>query len=154
MQRSRRLSASRGGFTLLEVLIVLAILGVIAAMVVPNLMGRLREANIRTTKLSLKNVKAGLDNYAVDHSGTFPEGGPEVIDSLLVPSTGPDGRQFEPYLPARPLDAWNRPFFYEYPTQKTAINEPAIWSGGPDGKNDNGGNDDIASWTTATAAAR
>ena len=105
IQRSQRRRESRGGFTLLEVLIVLAILGVIAAMVVPNLLGRLREANIRTTKLSLKNLKAGLDNYAVDHSGPLPEGGPEIIDTLLVPSTGPDGRQFEPYLPTKPLDA-------------------------------------------------
>jgi|EndMetStandDraft_5_1072996.scaffolds.fasta_scaffold92327_2 general secretion pathway protein G len=152
MQRSQRRRETRGGFTLLEVLIVLAILGVIAAMVVPNLLGKLRESNIRTTKLSLKNVKAALDNYAVDHSGTFPEGGPEVIDTLLTPSTGPDGRQFEPYLPTKPLDAWQHAFFYEFPTSKTTITEPAIWSSGPDGKNDNGGGDDIASWTTTAAA--
>jgi len=152
MQRLQRRRESRGGFTLLEVLIVLAIIGVIAAMVVPNLVARQRGANIQVTRQSIKNVQAALDMYAVEHSGTFPDGtGPEVLDKLLVAETTADGRTLEPFLKAKPLDAWQRPLNYEFPNQKSGTNEPALWSNGPDGKNDNGGGDDIASWTALTA---
>lgn len=155
MQRLQRRHENRGGFTLLEVLIVLAIIGVIAAMVVPNLVARQRSANIQVTKQSIKNAQTALDMYAVEHQGAFPEGtGPEVLDKLLVAETTTDGRQLEPFLKSKPLDAWQHALNYEYPNQKSGANEPAIWSNGPNGKNDNGGPDDINSWTTATAATK
>ncbi|HVJ87125.1 MAG TPA: type II secretion system major pseudopilin GspG [Caulifigura sp.] len=155
MQRLERRRAARSGFTLLEVLIVLAIIGVIAAMVVPRLVAQQRNANIQVTKQSIKGLQSALEIYAVDHGASFPSGGQEILDSLLVSSTAPDGRTLEPYLKAKPLDAWQRPLFYEYPANgKTTLDEPAIWSPGPDGKNDNGGGDDINSWTTLPAATK
>jgi general secretion pathway protein G len=154
MQRLQRRRQSRGGFTLLEVLIVLAIIGVIAAMVVPRLVAQQKNANIQVTKQSIKGLQSALEIYAVDHSATFPTGGAEVLDQLLVASTAPDGRTLEPYLKSKPLDAWQRPLYYEYPNTKTNLDEPAIWSAGPDGKNDNGGGDDINNWTALPAATR
>jgi len=154
MQRLQRRRDSRGGFTLLEVLIVLAIIGVIAAMVVPRLVSQQRNANIQVTKNSIIGLQKALEIYAVDHSATFPSGGPEILDQLLVTSTAPDGRTLEPYLKSKPLDAWQRPLYYEYPNTKINLDEPAIWSAGPDGKNDNGGNDDINNWTALPSAAK
>ena len=67
-QRDRQLR--RRGFTLLEVLLVLAILGVIAAMVVPRLIDQQQGAMISTTKASIHMLQKTMDLYAVDHDGT------------------------------------------------------------------------------------
>jgi general secretion pathway protein G len=47
------------------------------------------------------------------------------------------------------MDAWGEPLYYQYPNDKatSAVDKPAIWSAGPDRKNDNGSNDDINNWT-------
>lgn len=137
----------RRGFTLLEVLIVLAILGVIAAMVVPRLLGQQKAANEKATAISINSIEQALDLYAVDHQGTYPQGGQEVLETLTQPWTDPvTGREREPYLDTLPLDAWQRPFYYEYPNSKVSVDQPAIWSAGADGKNDEGGGDDINNW--------
>lgn len=137
----------RRGFTLLEVLIVLAILGVIAALVVPRLLGQQRAANEKATALSITAIEKALDLYAVDHQGTYPQGGQEVLQTLTQPWTDPlTGREREPYVDSIPLDAWQREFFYEYPNGKVSVDKPAIWSAGADGKNDEGGGDDINNW--------
>ena len=139
--------AKRRGFTLLEVLIVLAILGIIAAMVVPRLLGTQKTAGEQATAISIKSIQSALDLYAVAHGGAYPDGGQEVLQSLTQPWTDPaTGRQREQFLDTVPLDAWQRPFFYEYPTGKVPTGKPAIWSSGYDGKNDDGGGDDINNW--------
>lgn len=137
----------RRGFTLLEVLIVLAILGVIAAMVVPRLLGQQRAASEKATAISINSIQTALDLYAVDHQGAYPEGGQDVLETLTQPWTDQvTGREREPYIDTVPLDAWQRPFYYEYPNGKVSVDKPAIWSAGNDGKNDEGGGDDINNW--------
>jgi general secretion pathway protein G len=145
--RSRR----RGGYTLLEVLIVVAIIALIAAMVVPNLLGRLQGAKINTTQSQIKSVEAQLKLYSVDH-GQFPTGGAEVLEQLIIASQDPrTGRDIPPYLEELPLDGWGQVLNYEYPPTKfTGIDKPAIWSNGPNLQNDNGAGDDINNWASAT----
>jgi len=155
MQRCQRGRGRRSGFTLLEVLIVLAIIGVIAAMVVPQLVSQQRQANIKVTKQSIKGLEQALQMYAVEHSGSYPTGGKDQLSLLLQASTGTDGQKLDPFLKTMPMDAWQRPLNYEYPnTKSTAVNEPAIWSVGPDGKDDNGSGDDINNWSVAPAATK
>jgi len=138
----------RRGFTLTEVLLVLAILGVIAAMVVPNLLGRQREAMVKSSKMSIKSLSDAAKQYAVDHDGEFPPGGrDEVIGLLTNPGADKDGKQISPYLESIPKDAWGEPLYYEYPPTKAPnLQGPAIWSSGPDRKNDDGGGDDVVNW--------
>lgn len=137
----------RRGFTLLEVLIVLAILGVIATLVVPRLLGQQRAANEKATALSINAIETALDLYAVDHQGTYPQGGQDVLETLTQPWTDQlTGREREAYMDTLPRDAWQRPFYYEYPNGKVSVDKPAIWSSGVDGKNDEGGGDDINNW--------
>jgi general secretion pathway protein G len=136
----------RRGFTLLEVLLVLAILGVIAAMVVPQLLGRQRKANISAARLSISQLENTLKLYAAEHAGTFPEGSQDALAVLLQP-TDEDGQPMEPYLDKLPTDPWGQVFYYEYPNTKAPQSlNPAVWSSGPDKKNDDGSNDDINNW--------
>jgi general secretion pathway protein G len=146
-QRTTAARRQRRGFTLLEVLIVLAILGVIAAMVVPRLLGQQTAASEKATAISIKSIESALDLYAVDHQGQYPQGGQEILQTMTQPWTDPlTGRERQPYLDNIPLDAWQREFFYEYPNSKVSVDKPAIWSSGLDGKNDEGGGDDINNW--------
>ncbi|QDU37746.1 Type II secretion system protein G precursor [Maioricimonas rarisocia] len=146
MQRSRPVRrARRAGFTLLELLIVLAIIGVIAAMVVPRLLGQQKQANIKATQASIHGLEQALKLYAVDHDASFPDGNQEALQQLIAP-TDRNGKAMEPYLEKLPLDAWGEPFYYEYPNSKSSVDKPAIWSSGPDRKNDNGSGDDINNW--------
>jgi general secretion pathway protein G len=141
---------SRSGFTLLEVLLVLAILGVIAAMVVPNLLGRQDEANRRATKVSIAGFENAVKQYAAEHDGMFPEGNADVVIGLLMTpeQTENSATPRAPYLEKPPLDAWKQPLRYEYPpsgNRQSVTGKPAIWSAGPDRQDDTA--DDINNWT-------
>lgn len=139
----------RAGFTLTEVLLVLAILGVIAAMVVPNLIGQQKVAQIRAAKASIHGLESACEQYAVSNDGEFPQGSrDEALGLLLNPGQDKDGRTVAPYLPKIPKDPWDQPLYYEYPNNKAQnATKPAIWSSGPDKTNNDGGGDDINNWS-------
>lgn len=145
MNRQRGIR-SRRGFTLLEVLLVLAILGVIAALVVPQLLGRQRTANISAARASIQGLESALKMYAVAHDGTFPQGGQDALSTLLEP-VDRYGKPEEPYLEKTPLDPWGEMLYYEWPNSKAARStKPAIWSAGPNRQNEDGAGDDINNW--------
>lgn len=138
----------RRGFTLTEVLLVLAIIGVIAAMVVPNLIGSQKKANIDATKINIKNFEGVIDNYAIANGGEYPQGSREdVINMLMSPGQDADGRPIPQYLTATPRDAWDQPLYYDA-GKPTPAGKPGIWSSGPNKVNDEGSGDDINNWTT------
>ncbi|WP_437192001.1 type II secretion system protein GspG [Planctomicrobium sp. SH527] len=132
----------RSAFTLLEILIVLAIIGVIAAMAVPRLLGQQRGALIQTTKTAITNLEKSAELWAVGNLGSYPES----IQAMM--QKGPDGS--EPIYTKVPADAWNQPLNYEYPSTRSESGRPAIWSNGENRTNENGGGDDINNWSEAT----
>lgn len=139
-----RTISSRAGFTLMEVLLVLAILGVIAAMVVPQFFGRQEQASIDATALSIKGIEQALKLYQLDHGGSYPT----TNDGLqsLVTAQSNDPKWKGPYLDDLPKDAWGKPFQYQYPPQhNTAAKKPDIWSSGLDQSNNTA--DDISNWS-------
>lgn len=146
--QTTRKAIRRSGFTLLELLIVLGIILAIAAMVVPNLLGRQQEANIKQTKINIANFEQAAKQWAATHNGTFPTGGQqEVVSQLTSPQTQ-NGQVIQPYLEAVPKDAWGQPLNYDYGNGKYPGDlKPAIWSNGPNMQNDDGGNDDITNWS-------
>ena len=121
------------GFTLLEVLLVLGILILLAAIVTPSLFNRQRKAMIRTTKISITGLEGALKLYAAEHEGEYPDGSPkEVFDLLMDPGTGEDGHEITPYVEELPTDAWGQTLHYEFPTNRhRRADKPAIWSSGP-----------------------
>jgi general secretion pathway protein G len=141
--------ARRQGFTLTEVLLVLAIIGVIAAMVVPNLIGQQQKANIDATRANISGFESAVKNYAIANGGEFPTGGQaEVIGLLMSAGQDADGRPIPPTLESTPKDAWQQPLYYEYPSSKVPSGtKPAIWSSGPNKLNEEGGGDDINNWS-------
>jgi general secretion pathway protein G len=131
-----------------EVLLVLVILGVIAAMVVPNLMNTQGQANEKATRASIHGYESALKLYAVSNNGEFPSmGSEEVINLLLNPGQDATGRVISPYLEKIPKDAWGQPLQYEWPNTKIAnATKPAIWSIGANHQNEDGNGDDINNW--------
>lgn len=134
----------RSGFTLMEVLLVLAILGVLMAMVVPGLLGQQKQANIDATKVSIHNLEQALKLYALNHDGEFPSSG-DGLQALINAPAG-DNKWRGPYLDKGKLpdDAWGNPLQYSYPGQHNA-NSPDISSWGPD--KTAGTDDDITNWS-------
>ena len=137
----------RSGFTLLELLIVLAIILVIAAMVVPNLVGSQQTANEKATLATIKQMEGAAGAYAADHDGVYlVASGTTAWNTLMNPGTY-KGRKLKPNLGEIPLDAWGNPLQYEWnkggghSKNPNAI-KPAIWSLGADksgdGTNPNG----------------
>ena len=152
----RTLSASRPpnrlrrGFTLLELIIVLAILAVLAALVVPNLLGSQKKANVKATRASISGLEGALKLYAAErNNGEYPAGGSDEVLELLMATEDADGDAVEPLLDAQPLDAWGQLLHYEYPNSKADSPKPAIWSSGPNQTDEDGSGDDVTNWQDA-----
>lgn len=149
MQRpfSTNLRRRRSGFTLLELLIVLAILGVIAAMVAPSLLGTQKQAFLKVAGQEISTIENAAKLYATAHEAEYPSGNDDAINMLVTPMDR-DGKTMTPYLEKIPVDPWGQTYHYEYPSTKLKIDKPAIWSSGPNKKNDNGSADDVKNWET------
>ncbi|MEW4487724.1 type II secretion system protein GspG [Thalassoglobus sp. JC818] len=133
----------RSGFTLLEVLIVLAIIGVIAAMAVPQLLGQANVANERQTRSAILNLEQASDLYAVNNGFEPPTGGQDAIQMMMTKDQESGAAAV---LDKLPVDAWGEPLYYEYPNTKAETDRPAIWSAGKNRQNENGSGDDINNW--------
>lgn len=132
----------RRGFTLIEVLLVLAILGVIMTMVVPKILGRQQHANADATRVSMGGLTQALKLYSLDHAGGFPPGN-AGWDLLLKPPANRDPRWRGPYLEDAPLDAWGSKFRYQFPGQK---NPESFDISSPGADRAFGTADDIGNW--------
>ena len=155
LQLSQPMNRRRSGFTLLELLIVLAIILVIAAMVVPNLIGSQQTANEKVTLATIKRIEGTVGAWAADHDGTYFKGsGTDAWQAMMNPPTY-KGRKLRPYLGPDdiPTDAWGNVLQYEWNgdghSKKQGALKPAIWSTGPDGQGDgtNAGGLPLNNWT-------
>ena len=145
MRRLRRHSpakALRKAFTLLELLIVLAIIVAIAAMVAPNLISSQQDANEQIARTTIKNIEDAFKRKAVKNNGVFDStSGPDAISALAEPWEDNLGKQQAPLLDDIPIDPWGNEFQYSYSDGDL---KPMIWSSGPNGQDDGGSGDDIS----------
>ncbi|MCA9073485.1 MAG: type II secretion system major pseudopilin GspG [Planctomycetaceae bacterium] len=147
-------STSRRGFTLTELLIVMAILVLLVSMVGPRLLGSKQKADINAAKTQIGMFQSALERYAIDVN-RFPNT-EEGLDALVEAPGSSDDSDGEssgstswdgPYLKqsSLPSDPWGNSYGYEYPPKHSKGDQPEIWSYGPDGEEDT--DDDILSWT-------
>lgn len=136
------------GFTLIEIMVVVIILGLLAGLVLPRIMGQEEEARIKTTRTQIKALEHALDSFKLDN-GFYPSTDQGLEALIKKPEIGriPTRWREGGYLkPARiPKDAWGRDFIYISPGNEGR--EYEIISYGPDGEpGGEGRNADIESW--------
>jgi general secretion pathway protein G len=141
-RQSHRLSAVRG-FTLIEILVVLVIIGVLAALIAPNVLDRAGEAKVTAARTDVSNLVQALKLYKLDNQ-RFPTS-EQGLDALVrKPGAGPIPNNWKPYLDKLPKDPWGQPYQYANPGLRGEID---VYSFGADGKSGGEGNDaDVGSW--------
>jgi len=129
------------GFTLVEMLLVVTIIGILAALVIPKIAGTGERARITAAQADIKGgIKTALDRYEVEN-GQYPK---SLQDLITRPN---DSKNWAgPYLDAIPVDPWQHPYSYSYPGRNNASGYD-LYSMGPDGQD--GTADDIGNWPTA-----
>ena len=136
----QRLSA---GFTLIELMVVLVIIGVLAALIVPNVLDRADDARATAAKTDVNNLMQALKLYRLDNQ-RYPTAEQGLQALLVKPTTGPIPSNWKSYLDKLPNDPWGRPYQYLNPGVKGEID---VMSFGADGQP--GGESkiaDIGSW--------
>lgn len=113
--RSRR---SDAGVTLIEMMVVLVIIGIVAALVVPNVIGRPDEARAAVAQADLRTIAASLEMYRLDNR-TYPttEQGLSALTERPVAAPVPVNWMAGGYLPNPPVDPWGNPYAYRAPAE-------------------------------------
>lgn len=139
----RRAARHRRGFTLIELMVVLVIIGLLAALIVPNVLNRAEEARVTAARTDINNLMQALKLYRLDNL-RYPTA-QQGLDALRSkPTAPPVPPNWKPYVEKLPNDPWGNPYQYVNPGVKGEID---IFSFGADGKAGGEGNDaDIGSW--------
>jgi general secretion pathway protein G len=133
------------GFTLIEVMVVVVILGILAAVIVPRVMDRPDEARITKVHNDLRAIESALNLYRLDnfHYPSTDQGLQALVEK---PSGRPEAKNWkaEGYLDRMPVDPWGNPYQYLQPGKQGAID---IYSLGADGRvGGDGSSADIGNW--------
>lgn len=146
--RNQKRTARDEGYSLLEILVVLAIIGTLMTLVAPRLMGNVDKSNVIAAKAQTRTLRLALDSYSLD-MGSYPTAN-EGLNALITPPQGQEARWFGPYLDdeAIPIDPWNNPFIYQPPEMQAngRLSSPRVISLGADRQvGGDGLNEDISS---------
>jgi general secretion pathway protein G len=135
--------ALRRGFTLIELMVVLVILGVLAALIVPNVLDRTDDARATAARADINNLMQALKLYKLDNQ-RYPSA-EQGLDALVKkPTGGAVPPNWRPYLEKLPADPWGRAYQFINPGVKGEID---VFSLGADGQaGGDGKNADIGSW--------
>ncbi len=133
------------GFTLIEIMVVVVIMGILAALVVPKLMGRTDDARVTAARQDIATIMQALKLYKLDNQ-RYPITEQGLKALIEKPTTGPEARGWKSggYLDKLPKDPWGNPYQYLSPGIKGEVD---VFSYGADGQAGGTGNDaDIGSW--------
>jgi general secretion pathway protein G len=133
------------GFTLIEIMVVVVIMGILAALVVPKLMGRTDDARISAARQDIATIMQALKLYRLDnHRYPTTEQGLQAL--IVKPQSGPPATGWKQggYLDRLPKDPWGTPYQYLAPGIHGEVD---VFSYGADGQPGGAGNDaDLGSW--------
>lgn len=125
------------GFTLIELMLVVIIIGMLASMVVPKLVSRSEGARRSAARTDINaNISLAIDLFKLDN-GTYPK----TLEMLRIKPEGIENWK-GPYLKRRPVDPWGRTYIYKFPGEHNKA-DCDLYSLGPDGVESN---DDITNW--------
>jgi general secretion pathway protein G len=133
----------RRGFTLIELLVVISIIGVLGALIVPNVLERLDDSKVTAAQTQVGSLMQQLKLYKLDNQ-RYPSA-EQGLDALVhKPTAGTIPPNWRPYLDKLPADPWGHPYQYANPGVKGEVD---VYSFGADGKVGGEGRDaDIGSW--------
>jgi general secretion pathway protein G len=133
----------QAGFTLIELMVVLVIIGVLAALIVPNVLDRADDARATAAKTDVNNLMQALKLYKLDNQ-RYPTAEQGLQALVSKPTNGPAAANWKPYLDKLPNDPWGRAYLYLNPGVKAEID---VLSFGADGQaGGEGKNADVGSW--------
>ena len=143
-ERSTRPARAVTGFTLIEIMVVVVIIGLLAAAIAPQIMNQLSKAEVNRARQDIRQVETALNVYRLDNYRY-----PNTDEGLQALVTNP-GEAVAPnwqrggYLKALPMDPWRRPYIYLNPGQHGEFDIYTLGADGQEGGEDN--NADIGNW--------
>jgi len=143
-ERSTRAARAATGFTLIEIMVVVVIIGLLAAMIAPQIMGRLSQAEVTRARQDVRAIETALSVYRLDNYRY-----PTSAEGLAALVTNPGDAaapnwQRGGYLKSIPMDPWRRPYLYLNPGQRGEFDVYTLGADGQEGGEDN--NADIGNW--------
>lgn len=143
MQATARFLPKPRGFTLIELMVVLVIIGVLAALIVPNVLDRADDARVSAAKTDIANLHQALKLYKLDNQ-RYPSQEQGLQALVLKPTNGVVPANWRPYVDKLPNDPWGRPYLYMNPGLHGEVD---VLSFGADGQSGGDGkNADIGNW--------
>lgn len=135
--------SKQSGFSLIEIMVVVVILGILASIVVPKIISRPDEARVVKAKQDVLAIQNAMDLYKLDN-GVYPSTDQGLLALVEKPTSNPVPRDWKQYLKSVPKDPWGRDYLYLNPGEHGEID---IFTLGADGQQGgNGINAEIGNW--------
>lgn len=138
----RTINNRKGGFTLVEIMVVVIVIGILAATIIPKFMGTTHDAKVATAKANIAELDSALERFNVQMD-TYPPT-EEGLKALVEKPANDEGKWRGPYVKMLRPDPWGQPYQYRYPgTHHTS--GPDLWAKDPD-KTAGGEGAEIGNW--------
>jgi len=141
--RIRRCTRLAWGFTLIELMVVLVVIGILAALIVPNVIERAEEARVTAARADINNLMQALKLYKLDNR-RYPSTEQGLGALVARPTAAPAPENWKAYVERLPADPWGQPYQYLAPGVHGEVD---VFSYGADGRPGGEGFDaDVGSW--------